>query len=153
VVAHSRAVGDERLRGQRTVGPQGSGSYAASASKILAFAAAEVHAFFTDVSKRARWLDVPVSIRTASASKSVRMQWPAATNVDVWITEKGETKCSVAVQHGKLAESSAIPELKSFWRAALQRLAETLTASSHHAPRYTVLPRNGPRIIHASTGG
>jgi hypothetical protein len=123
------AVGYERLRGKRAVGQQSGGTFAASASKTLPFAAAQVHTYFTDAPKRARWLEDPVSIRTATAPKSVRMQWPDATHVDVWITGKGDTKCSVAVQHTKLANRPTVEDRKAFWRAALQRLGEALKAN------------------------
>lgn len=123
-------VGYERLRGLRLTGQRRAGAFGASKSKTLPVAAETVHPCFTDPEKRRRWLDEDVEIRTATAPKSVRMTWPDGTGVEVWITTKGEAKCSVAIEHTKLDSPDAVAEKKEFWGTALGRLAAELARSS-----------------------
>jgi hypothetical protein len=117
------AVGYARLCGKRVVGQKAGGGFAANASKTLPLAAAEAHAWFADAGRRKRWLPDPITVRTSTPPKSLRMTWADETSVQVWITEKGTEKSTVAVQHSKLPDQAAVGAAKLFWRAALQRLA------------------------------
>jgi len=120
------AVGYERFRGKRVVGQKCDGNFSASASKTLPWGAASVHECFVDATKRQRWLLEEIIIRKATAPKSVRITWPDDSSVEVWITEKGETKCSVGIEHTKLPDEAAVARQKEFWKEALGRLAQSM---------------------------
>lgn len=46
-------------------------------------------------------------------------------NVEVWITEKGDTKCTVAVEHTRLADEASVALQKEFWQMGLGRLVQS----------------------------
>lgn len=120
------AVGYERQRGKRSIHQRSDRSFTMSASKTLSVNAATAHAFFVEGKKRVRWLEEDIIIRTATAPKSVRITWLDETSVAVWITAKGEKKCTVAVEHAKLSSQPAVTSQKIFWKAALERLANVV---------------------------
>ena len=118
------AVGYERLRGKRSLHERSDSTFTMSTSKTLPVSAAKAHAFFVERQKRDLWLREEIIIRTATAPKSVRITWSDKTSVAIWITEKGEIKCTIAVEHSKLKAQSAVVPQKQFWKAAFQRLAK-----------------------------
>ncbi len=79
---------------------------------------------------RPRWLgDEPITIRRATRPKSMRITWSdGQTNVDVTFWDKGPARSSVQVQHSKLDDRDDVEAKRTFWRAALARLARQLTA-------------------------
>jgi hypothetical protein len=117
-------VGYERHIGRRAERQRCDGGYNASASKTLSLEAAAAHALFVDASRRRGWLQEPMTLRTATAPRSARFGGADGTLVAVWITAKGPGKCTVVVQHEKLADAAAVRISKRFWKDALQRLAE-----------------------------
>lgn len=121
------AVGFERMTGKRRVGQSADGRFAASASKTLPVSAGRAHSFFVDEGKRTQWLAEPVAIRKATAPKSVRITWPDESSVEVWISEKGEAKCTVAVEHKKLDNEADAVLQKARWKEALARLASVIS--------------------------
>jgi hypothetical protein len=120
-------VGYEQARGRRVVGQRCDGEFSASASKTLSLSAADAHAWFADAKKRTRWLDAGIVLRTATAPKSARLGFPDDTIAGAWITPKGDAKCSVGINHEKLADAPTAERYKRFWKAALERLAEIAT--------------------------
>lgn len=122
------AVGYERMIGRREVRQTCAGDFQAGVSKTLPVSDAEAHAWLANEEKRALWLDTPVSIRTATAPKSVRMGMPDHTIAAAWIVPRGDSKCSIGISHTKLADSDAVDEAKALWKAALERLAEKVGA-------------------------
>ncbi len=118
------AVGYEQLSGKRLLHERSDSTFSASASKTIPVSAAKVHTFFTEEQKRLLWLRERIIIRTSSAPKSARITWPDKTNVAVWITEKSEDKCVVAVEHSKLISQSDVIPQKQFWKTSLLRLME-----------------------------
>jgi len=120
------AVGYERLRGLRQERQKSDGSFTASVSRTFPIAAAEAHDCFTAAGKRALWLDADVVIRTATSPKSVRLTWPDETRVNVWITDRGPAKCSVAIEHERLDSAASVEAAKSYWKAAFDRLTAAL---------------------------
>lgn len=120
-------VGYERLRGLRTEGQSRDGSFNASASKTLAVDAATAHSFFCSDEKRRLWLDAEIVVKTATSPKSVRMSWLDGTPVNVWITAKGDAKCSVALEHCGLPTKEAAIEAKEFWKGALENVVRLAT--------------------------
>jgi hypothetical protein len=124
--SQSVTVGYERIKGLREIGQRRSGAYEASKSKTLPVRAAVAFDAFVNVRTRKKWLaDVAFTVRKATPSKSVRITWPDGTDVMVWITPKGE-KCSVAVQHTKLASRAAQTSYKAYWAEKLAALEELL---------------------------
>lgn len=132
--AQTITVGYERLRGLRAPGQQRSGSYQFSKSRTLPVAAADAFAAFADTARRRRWLDTALTVRKATAPKSVRITWPDGTSVAVWITAKGPDRCHVSVQHEKLPTRAAADAMKPRWQAHLDALQRLLTATSRTAP-------------------
>ena len=85
---------------------------------------------WVDEASRQRWLgDEAITIRRATRPKSMRITWSDGhTNVDVNFWNKGPAKSSVQIQHSKLADRNDVEAKRTFWRAALGRLAEQVTA-------------------------
>ena len=122
------AVGFERMTGKREVGQSCTGDFQANVSRTLPLEDFEAHRWFTDEGLRARWLDVEVTVRTATPPKSVRLGLPDGTIAAAWIARKGAAKCSVAISHTKLEDAEAVAGAKALWAEALERLrSEVLT--------------------------
>ena len=119
-------VGYERIRGLRAMGQRRGGSFEASKSKTLSASATDVFRAFVDEKRRRQWLDVELVVRKASPPKSVRITWTDGTNVEVWITPKGDARAVVAIAHGKLASQAAAAGAKAFWGERLEALAALL---------------------------
>jgi len=115
-------VGYERARGLRVVAQQRDGTFSASASRTLPVAAGTAHAMFTDSERCQNWLGETAVLRTAVPPKSVRLTWPDGTIVAVFITAKGDDKCSVSVDHGGLTDGETADHTKAWWKVALERL-------------------------------
>jgi len=72
---------------------------------------------------RPRRLPEGVTIRTATAPKSIRMSWPDDTSVEVYFTGKGPNRSALQVQHRKLPHQEAVQEMKAFWGEVLAGLS------------------------------
>lgn len=121
-------VGYERIRGLRDKGQRRGGSYEASKSKTFAVPAAKLFGAFANARTRKRWLaGVKLTVRKATAPKSLRMTWEDGTSVQVWLTAKGPGKCSAAVQHTGLKDRDAVTRTKQYWAERLDALGEVLT--------------------------
>jgi uncharacterized protein YndB with AHSA1/START domain len=115
-------VGYEQARGLRLKHEKPEG-YQISRSKTIAAPAAPLYAAWADKRKRIRWLTEPLTIRTATPDKSLRVLWgDGQTSLDVNFYPKGEGKCQVVVQHSKIANARAADKLKVFWSEALEAL-------------------------------
>jgi hypothetical protein len=122
-------VGYERIKGVRAIGQRLSGAFEATKSKTIAAPAAKVHRAFTDSRLRRKWLDTPVEIRKAAAGKSVRMNWPDGTSVEVWLDAKGASKTATAIAHRKLKDKADVDARKQYWAGRLNELAKQLTTN------------------------
>ena len=121
-------VGYERIKGLRAVGQRRNGQYEAGKSKTLAAPTARVYRAFRDVRTRRKWLGaVDLTVRTAIANKSMRITWSDGTNVEWYFVTKGDAKCQVAVQHGKLPDRDAADRMKTWWGERLGELDRLLT--------------------------
>jgi hypothetical protein len=120
-------VGYEQAKGRRVVGQTCAGDYSANASKTLPLSAKAAHAWLADRKKRARWLDPTITLRTATSPKSARFQFPDGSIAGIWVTPKGDAKCSLGVSHDKLPDAKTAAKHKAFWAKALTRLAEVAT--------------------------
>jgi hypothetical protein len=120
-VGYEQAIG-KRVRMQKADG------FAASASKTMNLAAADVFKAFNNERMRAAWLGDDFTIRKATAPKSLRITWKdGKSHLDVNIYARGARKSQVSVQHTKLASERSAKQMKSYWRDALDRLAWELT--------------------------
>jgi hypothetical protein len=115
------AVGYEQLKGKRSPHERSDGTFTMSTSKTLPISAAKAHEFFVNDKKRFLWLKEKLIIRTATAPKSVRITWPDKTSVAIWITAKGDSKCTISLEHSKLSSQAAVGLQKTFWKGAFQR--------------------------------
>jgi hypothetical protein len=121
-------VGYERIKGLRAVGQRRNGQYEAGKSKTLAAPTARVYRAFRDARTRRKWLGaVDLTVRTAIPNKSMRITWPDGTNVEWYFVSKGEAKCQVAVQHGKLPDREAADRMKTWWAERLGELDRLLS--------------------------
>jgi hypothetical protein len=119
-------VGYERIRGLRDVGQRRGGGYEASKSKTVPVPVAKLYRAWSDKRTRVRWLDAPLTIRTATRNKSMRITWEDGSSVEVYFVAKGRGKSLVAVQHVKLAGKADATRRKAFWGERLGVLAEML---------------------------
>jgi hypothetical protein len=120
-------VGYEQMTGRRVRGQKADG-FAVSASKTLPVSADTAFRAFHDAETRASWLRDEITVRRATAPKSLRITWgDGKTHVDVGIYPKGPAKTQVSLQHSKLANARAAARMKKYWGEALARLADVLT--------------------------
>jgi uncharacterized protein YndB with AHSA1/START domain len=121
-------VGYERIKGLRAVGQRRNGQYEAGKSKTLGAPTARVYRAFRDARTRRRWLgDVSLTVRTAVPKRTMRITWSDGTSVEWYFVPKGEAKCQVAVQHGKLPDREAADRMKAWWAERLGELDRLLT--------------------------
>jgi hypothetical protein len=119
-------VGYERIKGLRAKGQRRSGLWEASKSKTFNAPIDELFEAWTSARTRARWLPkVKLTVRKATANKSMRITWPDGTSVDLWFQSKGK-KSQVGVQHTKLKSKADADERKKFWAERLSALDELL---------------------------
>jgi len=127
--AQTVTVGYERIRGLRQKGQRRSGAWEASKSKTFAVGVDRLFEACADEQLRGRWLgDVPLTIRTATRPRSMRMAWDDGSSVELWFTAKGDAKSAVAVQHTKLASQDDAQARKAYWSERLEALAQVVGA-------------------------
>lgn len=119
-------VGYERVRGLRDKGQRRGGGYEASKSRTFAVPVETLYDAFANGRKRARWLPVKITVRTATPLKTMRVTWHDKTDVHVYFFAKGAGKSSVAVQHQKLPDKAASSYMKQWWSERLDALTELL---------------------------
>jgi len=125
--AQSVTVGYERIKGLRQIGQRRGGSYEAGKSKTLPVPIADLYRAVSDKRLRERWLpDVKLTVRKATAERSMRITWEDGTSVELWFIAKGEAKSLVQVQHTKLAGKADAEARKAYWAERLGALAELL---------------------------
>ena len=117
-------VGYERIKGLRAIGQRRDGDYEANKSKTLNASAAAVFKAFAHARVLKQWLPgVNVTVKKATANKSVRMLWDDGTPVEVWIVPKGKGRTAAQIQHRKLASKEAADERREYWDKRLAALA------------------------------
>jgi hypothetical protein len=120
-------VGYERLKGRRERGQRIGGSYEASKSKTFNVPVRVLYDACADGTTRRQWLDgVDAKVRTATAAKSMRLQWPDGTIVALWFVGKGAGKSTLSLAHTKLTGKTAMEKAKAEWSTRLHALAELL---------------------------
>jgi hypothetical protein len=119
-------VGYEQAVGKR-VPRQKADGFAASASKTIRTSPAAAFKAFGDARTRGRWLADELTIRKATAPKSLRITCgDGKTHLDVNIYPKSDGKTQVTLQHTKLASAREAARMKKYWGDALKRLEDAL---------------------------
>lgn len=131
--AQTVTVGYERIRGLREIGQRREGSDAGlfdiSKSKTFSVPVGTLYAYFSQKSKRTKWItDHEPEVTTSQRNRSVRMRWPDGTRVNAWFTDKGPEKSSVQVSHGKLPSRDVGEQWREYWGERLLRLQKHLNA-------------------------
>jgi len=127
-------VGYERIKGLRARGQRRDGTYEASKSRTFNVPVTTLFDAWADARVRRRWLNgATVKVRTATAPKSMRLDWIDRTIIAVGFAAKGKSRSSVAVQHTKLPDRETADHLKQYWSDRLDALNEVL--SEHQPPR------------------
>jgi hypothetical protein len=123
-------VGYERIKGLRAKGQRRDGTYEATKSRTFNVPVATLFDAWADPRVRRQWLnDVPVRIRTATAPKSMRIDWSDRSIIAIGFLSKGASKSVVAVQHTKLKDKDKADAIKQYWTERLDALGEVLAAS------------------------
>jgi hypothetical protein len=122
-------VGYERIKGLRDRGQRRGGAYETTSSKTFNIPVEALFRAWAGDAARRQWMDVDTTVRTATAPKSMRLQWPDGTIVSVWFTAKGSSKSVVAVTQTKLPSRTAAEQAKKEWGARLATLAQSLVTS------------------------
>jgi len=121
------AVGYERIKRIREIGQRRDGSYEASKSRTFDVPVTTLYDAWARASIRRQWLDdTGLTVRTSSRPKYMRLDFGDGTIVIVGFTAKGRAKSSVAVQHTKVSDRTAVDGLKRFWTERLTALGEVL---------------------------
>ena len=129
-------VGYERIKGLRARGQRRDGTYEASKSRTFNVPVKSLFDAWADASVRRRWLNgASVKVRTATAPKSMRLDWTDRSIIAVGFAAKGKSKSMVAVQHTKLPDRATADRLKEYWSGRLDTLGEVL--SERHSRRPT----------------
>jgi hypothetical protein len=122
--AQTVTVGYERIKGLRDRGQRRGGGYEANKSKTFDVPVKTLFGAWADDATRRQWLDgVETGVRTATAPKSMRLQWPDGTIVVVGFTAKSTAKSMVAITHTKLRDRAASDKAKKYWTDRLDALA------------------------------
>jgi uncharacterized protein YndB with AHSA1/START domain len=120
------AVTYEQARGLRKV-HQKPGGYEISVSRTISAPISKAFKAWTDDKIRKQWLPANLTIRKATANKSLRISWEAGdTSLAVAFYPKAAGKCQVVAQHSKIPDAKAAAKMKKFWAQALDRLKEVL---------------------------
>jgi len=120
-------VGYERIKGLRARGQRRDGSYEASKSRTFDVPVEDLFNAWVDEGIRRRWLNgEKVRVRTATAPKSLRLDWTDGTIIAIGFTAKGNSRSSVAVQHTRFPDRATADRLKSYWADRLDKLREVL---------------------------
>jgi hypothetical protein len=121
------AVGYERIKGLRARGQQRNGTYQMTKSRTFNVPVSVLFHAWSDARLRRRWLDgTDVRVRTATASKSMRLDWPDGGIVALGFFAKGKAKSAVALEHTKLSDRASADSLKQYWAERLDALGDVL---------------------------
>jgi hypothetical protein len=121
-------VGYERIKGLRARGQRRNGKYEAGKSRTFDVPVTKLFNAWAKAPVRKRWLDgASVNVRTATAPRSMRLDWPDGGIIAVWFEPKGKSKSVVALAHTKLPDKETADRLKTYWSDRLDSLGEVLS--------------------------
>lgn len=119
-------VGYEQARGLREKHQKADG-YQISGNKTIGVPVKRLFDAFHDERIRRRWLVEAITIRKATAPKSLRVTWSdGKSHIDVNLYPKGDDRSYVSLQHSKLPNARAAEKMKTYWRTGLERLKALL---------------------------
>ncbi len=120
------AVTYEQARGLRDKHQKPAG-YEISVSRTIDAPIGKAFKAWTDQNIRKKWLSSNLTIRKATANKSLRITWDdGQTSLAVAFLTKGKDKSQVVAQHSKLPNAKSAAKTKKFWSEALGRLKASL---------------------------
>jgi hypothetical protein len=120
-------VGYERIKGKRAIGQRMDGTYEASKSRTFAVPVTRLFDAWARAATRKKWLGAePLTVRTSSRPKYIRLKHADGSTVVVGFTAKGRARAAVAVQHGGLPSRAAADALKAYWAERLDALRDAL---------------------------
>ena len=129
-------VGYERIKGLRARGQRRDGSYEASKSRTFNVPVKTLFDAWAKPAVRRRWMNgETMRVRTATAPKSMRLDFADHSIIAVGFAAKGKSKSSVAVQHTKLPDRATADRLKQYWSDRLDALGEVVSARSQGASK------------------
>jgi hypothetical protein len=73
-----------------------------------------------------KWLSAKFKVHRANENKSLRLDWPDSTSVEIYFWAKGERRSQVNIMHRQLADAADVAAKKKFWARALDKLQATL---------------------------
>ena len=113
--AQSVTVGYERIKGLRAIGQRRDGSYEANKSRTFNVPLTTLFDAWANARVRRRWLDRRIGkVRTATPTRSMRLDGEDHSIVAVGFMSKGRGKSAVAVQHTKLRDRDTASRLKQY---------------------------------------
>lgn len=116
----------ERARGLRAV-HQLTDGFSLSASKTLPVDLKRLFRALTDAKTRARWFPKgKLEVTSTTDLKYFRGKWNGGTQLEVNVYPKGDYKSQIAVQHSKFPDAKSMEAMRAEWKAALERLGDTL---------------------------
>jgi hypothetical protein len=74
----------------------------------------------------AKWLEAKFKVQRANENKSLRLDWPDRTSVEIYFWAKGDRRSQVNIMHRQLADAAEVAAKKRFWARALDKLQATL---------------------------
>lgn len=121
-------VGYERIKGLRERGQRRDGSYEASKSRTFSVPVTKLFNAWAKAPVRRRWLDgASVKVRTATAPKSMRLDWADGGIIAVNFYPKGKSRSFVSFSHTKLPDKETADRLKKYWTDRMDALGAVLS--------------------------
>lgn len=115
----------EQSRGLRAKHQKPTG-FEISVSRTVNAPVSKAFKAWTEEKTRKKWLPANLSIRKATANKSLRINWEdGQTSLNANFYPKSD-KCQVVAQQGKLPSAKAAATMKTFWAKALDRLKDLI---------------------------
>jgi len=125
--AQTVTVGYERIRGLRETGQRRDGAYEANRSRTIHVDAETLFRWISEPALRQRWLPADVTERAVNPPKSVRLDWPDGTRVQLYVESRGDAKARISAQHTGLPDRDALEEGRRWWSERLDALKTLLT--------------------------
>lgn len=98
---------------------------AANTSRTLAVAIDDLYRAWQGRGAQ-KWLGAKFKVHRANENRSLRLDWPDHTSVEIYFWAKGERRSQVNVMHRQLGSAAEVAEKKRFWAGALDKLQAAL---------------------------
>ena len=120
-------VGYERIRGLREPGQRRDGLFESNRSRTLPIPAEEAFRWVDDPELRGQWITEPHAVRGTNPPKSVRLDWPDGTRVQLYVDARGEARAQVTAQHTHLPDRDALESMRGYWSERLDTLKDMVS--------------------------